>query len=305
MRPRDSKIAEQLRTNLKLFNKKTCRLIGIQTDKAFDALIGQFLESIHRVEYISLVAARNISILRADPASELFDPLKAAILFKRQGQIDESCWLVFLFVHFGKNKQTGWDLARSIYGRLNSNPWWNWQQASANPSEFRKWLQTNRRNFNGHFGNHRKYQSLDAYSASGTGSAVESYVRWVHNFGNHEKLFQMAKIEGGGDPKRAFDCLYNSMDTVMAFGRTGRFDYLTMIGKLGLSDIKPGSAYLNGATGPVKGAQLLFGDYKSSRAVLDKYLIQLDSVLGVGMQVIEDALCNWQKSPNKFLPFRG
>jgi len=28
-------------------------------------------------------------------------------------------------------------------------------------------------------------------------------------------------------------------------------------------------------------------------------------VLNVGMQVLEDSLCNWQKSPRQFVHFRG
>lgn len=53
-----------------------------------------------------------------------------------------------------------------------------------------------------------------------------------------------------------------------------------------------------------KGARLLFGGDESTRK-LDLWLVQLGAQLNVGMQVLEDALCNWQKSPEKFRPFRG
>jgi hypothetical protein len=107
-----------------------------------------------------------------------------------------------------------------------------------------------------------------------------------------------------GNPTCAFDYLYRAMDAVQGFGRTARFDYLTMIGKLRLCAIEPGSAYLVGATGPLAGARLLFGNNEGPRA-LDRRLITLDQYLGVGMQVLEDALCNWRKSPSRFAPFRG
>jgi hypothetical protein len=77
-----------------------------------------------------------------------------------------------------------------------------------------------------------------------------------------------------------------------------------MVGKLGLAPISPGSAYLRGATGPVKGARLLFGT-QDKIEILDAKLIELDAKLHVGMQVLEDALCNWQKSPDFFKAFRG
>ena len=105
-----------------------------------------------------------------------------------------------------------------------------------------------------------------------------------------------------------FDYLYHSMSAVTSFGRTAKFDYLTMIGKLGLAPIRPGSPYLAGATGPLRGARLLVdGSAESSMraTALEPIICELGNDLGVGMQEMEDALCNWQKSQNKFIPFRG
>ena len=105
-----------------------------------------------------------------------------------------------------------------------------------------------------------------------------------------------------------FDHLYQSMNAVHRFGRMAKFDFLTMVGKLKLAPIAPGSAYMNGATGPYVGAKLLF--YNSSSAKLsrrdaDQKLSKLANHLGVGMQEIEDSVCNWQKSPDEYKPFRG
>jgi Alpha-glutamyl/putrescinyl thymine pyrophosphorylase clade 3 len=58
----------------------------------------------------------------------------------------------------------------------------------------------------------------------------------------------------------------------------------------------------------LRGARLLIdGDPKSRTKadVLDKVLQRLDETLDVGMQVMEDSICNWQKSPRKFVHFRG
>jgi hypothetical protein len=104
--------------------------------------------------------------------------------------------------------------------------------------------------------------------------------------------------------REAFNELYRSMHVVASFGRMARFDYLTMVGKLGLAQIEPGSTYMQGATGPINGARLLFGE-RASALDLDAWLVELEGELHVGMQVLEDALCNWQKSPAEFVPFRG
>lgn len=95
---------------------------------------------------------------------------------------------------------------------------------------------------------------------------------------------------------------------ITRFGRLAKFDFLALLGRMDLAPITPGSAYLKGATGPLRGSKLLVdGDPKSRKtaAELDEILKRLDQTLGVGMQVMEDSICNWQKSPRKFTHFRG
>ena len=100
------------------------------------------------------------------------------------------------------------------------------------------------------------------------------------------------------------------MKEVIGFGggRLGRFDFLTMLGKLQLAPVAPGSVYLDKATGPLAGARLLFfgnRDHGITGNALEFRVNALDDILGVGKQVIEDSLCNWQKSPDVYEYFRG
>lgn len=309
MRPRDRDLARQLEAGLLRFSQTHRPLVGIQTSAVRRVFVEQLLESIHRVRFVAVFRSRPISDSRADPNSALFDPLKAAILRIRQGEMEEAFWLVFLFVHFGKHVRAGWRYAREIYGRLGDGRRWDWASTSADPHAFREWLDAHQEELKREgvargFGNHRKYESLDAFSKNGTGAVVESYVGWVRPPRTHHQLMEEASRAAAGDPRRSFDQLYRSMNTVARFGRTARFDFLAMVGKLGLAGIEPGSPYLKGATGPLAGARLLFGANEGA-AVLDQWLIDLDAVLHTGMQVIEDSLCNWQKSPEEFKPFRG
>lgn len=88
------------------------------------------------------------------------------------------------------------------------------------------------------------------------------------------------------------------------FGRTARFDYLTMLGKMGLAPIRPDSAYFSSATGPVVGAQLMLqGEHGLTVAEIDRRVGIIANQLGVGFQEMEDSLCNWQKSPNHYKRF--
>ena len=145
---------------------------------------------------------------------------------------------------------------------------------------------------------YRKFSKLldDAVVAEGAYGSHANMVRGIH------KLV-------GQDPMSVFAYMYKAMKNVTRFGRLARFDFLAMLGKLGIAPIEPDAAYLwHNATGPLKGARLLFGgsvDAEISARELDEKLKDLDQHLRVGMQTLEDALCNWQKSPAKFIAFRG
>lgn len=299
--------------------EKTRSLPGIQDQDCRRAFLAQLVESVRRISYVSAVSTnRPIADSRADPASELFDPLRAAALRKQQGRNDEAFWFVFLFVHFGKHGKVGWRLARDVYGALGGKVPWDWATVRKDPNGFRHWLsvrQDDLKERGGRFGNHRKYQSLDAWKPSGTGAAFEAYINWVTPYKNHAGLIGNALRSSNDDPARTFRFLYDSMDAVVSFGRMAKFDYLSMVGKLGLAPIEPGSTFMNGATGPYDGAKLLFGgggDFNATRRELDAWLVDLGATLkarvpelAFTMQVLEDAICNWQKSPDQFMPFRG
>jgi hypothetical protein len=307
VRPRDRELAQRIDAELAAFDQTARPLPGLRDPACRETFREQILESIHRISFIQILRNREISDRRADPNDELFNPLKAAMVQQRRGNTEEAFWLVFLFVHFGKHARGGWRYAREVYGRLGDGRVWDWASTSRNPASFRDWLHAHQNDLKrpgAGFGNHRKRESLDARSAIGTGAVVKSYVRWVNPPRSHQQLVAEAVARNNNDPMAAFDDLYGSMDVVVRFGRLARFDYLTMLGKLELAPITPGSPYLEGSSGPLKGAQLLFGRQEAA-ATLDSWVEGLGEQLGVGMQVLEDALCNWQKSPESFVPFRG
>jgi len=284
-------------------------LPGLEQAGAIESIALQIIESQRRIDFVKTTAMRPLSPERANPNSTIFDPIRAAIINRRQGDIDEASWLVFLSTHFGHNLRTKWRLTRDVYGALGKKKW-TWARVSHDPHHFRKWLDENQATLRGgdgvkrSFGNHRKYTSLDAWKQNATGHAVTTYVDWIQANGGHELLFEKTLANSLGDGGAAFDELYRSMHVVASFGRIGRFDYLTMIGKTGISPITPPSPYLNGATGPLLGARLLFGG-NGNVAEYERKMINLGKILGFNMQVMEDSICNWQKSPIKFKPFRG
>jgi hypothetical protein len=253
---------------------------GIAHASRRETLVLQMIASLRRLDYTLAIKSREVASNRADPRSSYFEPERAAAFYARRGQTDEAIWLIFLATHFGQHGRHGWRMLKDVYSGLGRGPW-TWARVSANQAQFLTWLVQNAGNIKGAFGNHRKYETSRWFAGL------------VHSTGN--------------DPHKLFDAAYSQM-SVDRFGRLAKFDFLALLGRLDLAPIRPGSAYLSGATGPLRGARLLVDDNPKSKtraAALDKILQDLDHVLNVGMQVMEDSLCNWQKSPSNFVHFKG
>lgn len=295
-----------LRESLADFNLMV-PLLGLTNPLYRECFIMQLVDSIRRISYVEFIRGRANSDTCTNPNLELFNPIKAAAWHNAHGNFDEACWLTFLITQFSKNKSTGWRLVQDIYGGLGDLVW-DWPTVSHNPGLFAEWIDNHQDllRSRGKFGNHRKYESL---KYDKTGITILSYVEWVG--ANHDHTERFASLEPAShDSRHRFQLFYNSLNEVYRFGRTAKFDHVTMLGKLGLADVEPDSVYMHGASGPYTGGNLLFAgneDAGISREDLNDQLSALEIHLNLrfGMQVLEDALCNWQKSPDIYIYFSG
>ncbi len=293
---------QQISTALAGHAAGTRPLPGIADPRARDALSLQIVASLRREDYYRLIQARPISPHRANPHDLLFNPERAVAFHVTNGNLDEAAWLVFLMTHFAKPADTGWLRLRDVYGMLG-NGVWDWPSVAGSPAGFEAWLAANWTAIRGKFGNHRKYESLRPDSRRPTGFVVKEYVRMIGTQG-HQAFFQGVLANG---PNDRFDAMYGAIN-VPSFGRLAKFDYLMLLARYGIVAMQPLSAYLQGATGPSRGANLLFAGSPNanvSPAQLQQMLDDLDNDLHVGMAVLEDALCNWQKEPLQFVHFKG
>jgi len=282
-------------------NNKRC-LLGIQDPKAREVLALQFVASTRREVYYQLVQAKPCSVNRTDPNHQSFDAERAVAFHMRNGDIDEAGWLIFLMTHFGRHAKSGWLRLRDVYGRLGEGRW-SWKDVCTDPSAFNDWMAVNSQKIRGNFSNHRKYESMRPDARRSVSKAVRDYVNWIGIQG-HAQFLSDANSRSGND---LFDTLFKEMK-VCSFGRLAKFDYLMLLSRYNLASLIPNSAYLSGATGPHAGVSLLFTgstENSTSSKTLQKMLDELDEDLVIGMEVLEDALCNWQKSPLKFEHFKG
>ncbi len=278
---------------------------GIPDQQTIDALAMQFIASVRREDYYRRVQMKPVSASRANPNHPLFDAERAVAFHIQQGNLDEAGWLIFLMTHFARHGATGWLRLQDVYGKLGTGIW-DWQTVNANPAAFQFWIDGNWHHIRGSFGNHRKYESMRPTASRPFSKVIDDYLAWIGPAG-HASFFSKAVLAAGNDPHTIFDHLYESLK-VISFGRLAKFDYLSLVGRYGLAPISAGSAYLDGATGPGRGARLLFDGNPTSIAsntAVQYRLDALDTRLNVGMQVMEDALCNWQKSPRQFIHYKG
>lgn len=312
-RPKERNRFTDLAQRLSNHQRTRQTLPGLVTPEAQTCFLEQMIDSLHRIEYFDRILERPIDGRRADPSSNLFCPLRAAIIFSRQGEYDEACWLIFLAMHFNPHPVHGWEPLKTLYCGRTDRPFWTWVYTSNHLDAFEDWLHEHhdsvKQGFpSGLFGNHRKYETLDPNSRAGPHRVVRSYVNLVGPNRGHRNFFEH---EGGGEdatPEERFANLYRQLTAVHRFGRTAKFDYLCMLSKLCLADIRPDRPYIPESTGPLRGARLAFtGTFNGNLRpkTLENMSISLANTLGVGMQPIEDCLCNWQKSPNSYIAFRS
>lgn len=281
---------------------------GLDSPERKLVLVAQILDSIRRIEYLRLTAIRSRSASLYTPYSRSFQPLGGAAALHKLGRVDDAYWLVYLATHFGKHKTDGWNLTEDFYGRFGQGGIWDWATASQDRMAISHWLQTiypdvtsagrSRR-----FGNHRKFETLKP-GPRGTGHAVATYIEWVTAHGSHQALISNVQKHVGQNPKEAFAYLYKDLNKVAKLGRLGKFDLLCNLSNLLIAPIIPDKAYIALSTGPKSGARMLFGDDLSVRQ-LEIACVKLAMHMDVSPQVIEDALCNWQKSPTQYFYFRG
>jgi hypothetical protein len=280
-------------------------LVGLPDAASMEALAMQFVASLRREDYYKGVQLKPVSANRADPNDPSFDAERAVAFHMQRGDVDEAGWLIFLMTHFARRSDTGWLRLQHVYGKLGGGIW-SWGKVIGDPGAFYRWLNANWQDVGGAFGNHRKYESMRPTSSRPMARTVADYLVWIGP-GGHRAFFADTVRSAGNDPHVIFDHLYRTLE-VRSFGRLAKFDYLALVGRYALAPISAGSAYLDGATGPGRGVRLLFdGDPTSAtrNSVLQSKLDTLDARLGVGMEVMEDALCNWQKSSRQFVHYTG
>ena len=250
--------------------------------------------------FATLLQARQLHALRDRSSLQIRDGADILRFIKEAqgaGDVDEALWRAFLAAHFGRpSADTPGEIksAGRFLCAFGDKPTWTWTYVSAQGDAFLDQLSAHQADLDAlHFGNHRKRRAT--HKPDKIAKVVTSFVQVVRDHGGSPSA---AFTPGEGrTPQKGFDQLYHRFLEVNDFGRLGCFDLLCLLGEMGLLDIQPDSCYLEGSTGPLKGARELCG--KRSPQELNATMDDLASRLGISYAVMEDVLCLWQKKPKK------
>jgi hypothetical protein len=210
----------------------------------------------------------------------------------QSAEVDEALWRGFLAGHFGRGSTDNSEKAQSatkILCGFGVRPHWTWGRVSSAAHSLKSWLMENRKEIKSlGFGNHRKYE---AHKPLILYKVITSFRDWVNeNGGTPISAFQTSIHRS---PEANFDLAYHSVKRVFRFGRTGAFDLLCLLGNMGILPVRPGSCYLIGSTGPLRGARKLWGRRRTRE--LSQFADSTARALKVPFDIFEDALCLWQK----------
>jgi len=210
-------------------------------------------------------------------------------LSREAGDLDEAVWRSFLAAHFGRasadegQRHTASDFLCGFGGE----PYWTWERVCQSMNPLWAWLSSHAADLQSlSYGNHRKFESKQPGDVF---EVIRSFVTVAKEHGGPAKL---VTVDAGGAALR-FDLLYRRLSRLWRFRRTGCFDFLALMIDLGLVSAEPGSCYLRGATGPLKGAKRLWGPRHIGE--LEDLAADLAERLDVSPMAVEDALCNWKK----------
>lgn len=244
-----------------------------------------------------------------DVTSKYFDPIKAIIYLNKIDKA-EALWLAFLVIHTGDSARSNWQYLKQLYGNHDDNRGQGqaltWHNISQNPALIDTWIDNSLskdsiKDSRFKFGKHRKYESVKQM-----GAVMQSYQDWLTEMGGIDGLLaidaiskhSVSPVRQTDSTMQRFAALYRRL-RIFRFGRLAKFEWLSLLGYTGVLDIKADHCYLTEATGPKRGAKLLFGMRRDSD--LERLAIDVADALAVDYAIFEASLCHWQASPDYYI----
>lgn len=267
----------------------------IQSD-VLNILARQSYDSIRRIEIYKTYKVRAENAFNEDRT--FFDTSNPFVLAQRPDlNIQNKIWVLYLATYFGKSEDSGWELFNRSSFRLNELILLD--EIFQDREKYFDYLKSFDFFANTKFSNHRKYTKKALIGNKGLLQSMDYILDNIGEFCNDEKF--------------DFHDVYKMAGKIPNFGRLASFDFTSTLVKCGLNVGEPKSMYANHSTGPLFALRLLLKLTNSSvseKAQKDLSISLVEwfddhsDIFMVG-QVLEDAICNWQKNTKKYILYKG
>ncbi len=213
--------------------------------------------------------------------------------------LDSKIWYIYIATYFGKSNKSGWNLFKKASFYEDGNLI-DLDSIINNREEYFDYLRSLDFFEKSNYSNHRKFTKKALDGDKGFLNSANYFLDNLSEFSSEEVI--------------EFDTVYKKALLIPNFGRMAAFDFTSSLCKCNLNVAPPISMYHKASTGPLKAlkelliqsgtdnptkkAQIRFGDN-----LLDWFVDNSD--IEIVAQVLEDTICNWQKSPHIYRRYFG
>lgn len=289
--------------NTSVLNKKwkDCLqdLTGIKYDyQIIDTLSLQTIDSIRRIKIYQVYKQQ--AIIAEKKKLVNYHTSNPLVLCQRQSiSRNSKIWIIYLATYFGKSKKSNWTLfRRAAFNKKKEFI----KFESISKDKFKYYSYINSFDFfaNANFSNHRKYTKKSISGRKGIIRSVEYVLNNISEFSCSTTV--------------SFDTMYKRAFNIPNFGRMATFDFVCMLCKCGMKVEEPLSMYHKHSTGPLKAIEQILmlaginSPTKEDQIIFGNELLswfRSNTEISMIAQVLEDAICNWQKSPSDYNHYFG
>ncbi len=282
----------------KLWSKAIIEILGKQIDgNKINILAKQTSDSIRRIQiYETYRIKAQEAVKSKKPFLYTSNPF---VLAQRSDlNLQNKVWIIYLATYFGKSNKSKWELFnRATFHKDQSII--KFDQINADLDNYFKYLSSFAFFQDCAYSNHRKYTAKKLLGSKGLFRSMEYFVNNVELYSSEDEM--------------EFHEMYLLSQKIPNFGRLGGFDFTSSLAKCRFNIKEPKSMYADHSTGPLQALELLLkltnnnsslASQKQLSSDLMEWFLKHSKIFMTG-QVLEDAICNWQKDTRKYIRYTG